>query len=150
MPVIRYPVGDRAVWIDPPAPADEPINRKFAILGRSEEAARVGPVSVYYEDMRAFLSGLQLPLQITAFQLLIQHHDRKDAMTVRIATPDRQYISEELESKIAHEFGLQRQMFAEAIVDNKIHPLSIEWIDPDEIDINSRTGKLRRVIDKRL
>ncbi len=148
MPVIRYPVGDRAVWAEPALP-DNP-DRKFVILGRSEEAARVGPVSVYYEDMQTFLASLDLQLQITGFQLIIQHHDRKDALTVRIATPDRNLASREIEDKIAHYFGVQRRMFTEAVVDNKIHPLSIEWIDPADVEINSRTGKLRRVIDKRL
>lgn len=148
MPVIRYPVGDRAIWVEPYSP-DNP-DRKLVIFGRSEEAARVGPVSVYYEDMRAFLASLDLQVQITGFQLIIRHHDRKDALTVRIATPDRNSASEDIEKIIAHEFGLQRQMFAEAIADNKIHPMSIEWVDPDEIEINSRTGKLRRVIDRRL
>ena len=49
MPVIRYPAGDRAMWVEPEA---SPC-RKFALLGRSEEAARVGPVSLYYEGCPA-------------------------------------------------------------------------------------------------
>src|SRR5690554_5497907 len=40
MPVIRYPVGDRGAWIDPPGtPA-----RRFRVLGRSNNCARIGPV----------------------------------------------------------------------------------------------------------
>lgn len=150
MPIIRYPVGDRAVWAEPADNSSQPQDRKFVIIGRSEEAARVGPVSIYYEDMRAFLAGLKLPLQVTAFQLLIRHHERMDELTLRIATPDQQHTSADLVRRVAYEFGVQRQMFAEAIRDKKIHPLVIEWIVPDEIEINSRTGKLRRVIDKRL
>ena len=47
MPIIRYPVGDNAVWIEP--------GRKLRIIGRAEEGARVGPVTVYYDDMRLVL-----------------------------------------------------------------------------------------------
>jgi phenylacetate-CoA ligase len=147
MPIIRYPVGDRACWAEAASGAN--TDRKFVILGRSEEAARVGPVSVYYEDMRAFLVALSLRLQIIGFQLLIKHHDKKDELTVRLAIPDPAHGNSELNAKIATEFGLQRTMFAEAVRDNKIHPLSIEWIEPDQLEINSRTGKLRRVIDQR-
>lgn len=146
MPCIRYPVGDRAVWVEPANP-DNP-DRKFVIFGRSEEAARVGPVSIYYEDMRAFLTDLDL-IPITGFQMIITHRDKKDGLTLRIATPDALADQAEVESTIAQEFGLQRPMFAEAIRDNKIHPLTIEWIDSDEVVINARTGKLRRVIDYR-
>ncbi len=147
MPIIRYPVGDRAIWTEP-ASADNP-DRKFLILGRSEEAARVGPVSVYYEDMRAFLDALKLDFQITGFQLLIKHFDLKDALILRIASPERATVSKESADNIAREFGKARVMFAEAIRDNKIHPLLIEWADPSEVEINSRTGKLKRVIDQR-
>ena len=147
MPIIRYPVGDRAIWMEPASP-DNP-DRKFLILGRSEEAARVGPVSVYYEDMRSFLESMQLKFQISSFQLLISHFELKDALTLRIASPDVPANKSEIEYSLARKFGVERQMFAQAIADNKIHPLIIEWTVPSALEINERTGKLRRVIDKR-
>ncbi len=146
MPIIRYPVGDRAIWTEE---VSENKDRKYRIMGRSEEAARVGPVSVYYEDMRAFLESSNLSFQITGFQLIIKHFDLKDALILRIASPDKHAVSKEIEDSIASEFGAARVMFAEAIRDDKIHPLIIEWADPSEVQINSRTGKLRRVIDQR-
>ncbi|MBX9719956.1 MAG: AMP-binding protein, partial [Candidatus Obscuribacterales bacterium] len=146
MPIIRYPVGDRAIWTE-----EESLNkdRKYCIMGRSEEAARVGPVSVYYEDMRAFLESSNLSFQVTGFQLIIKHFEFKDALILRIASPERHIVSKDIEELIAAEFGAARVMFAEAIRDEKIHPLIIEWADPSEVEINSRTGKLRRVIDQR-
>lgn len=147
MPIIRYPAGDRAIWVEP-ASKDNP-DRKFVILGRSEEAARVGPVSVYYEDMRAFLEGLDMDLQITGFQLIIRHFEMKDALVVRIASPHSAKRTAELDAEITRLFGAERKMFAEAAAENKIHPLFIEWTDPSDVEINSRTGKLRRVIDQR-
>lgn len=147
MPIIRYPVGDRAIWTEP-ASKENP-DRKFMILGRSEEAARVGPVSVYYEDMRAFLDSVGLKFQITGFQLLISHFDLKDALTLRISSPDRPQDTREIDYSIARKFGIERQMFAQAIADNKIHPLIVEWVEASAFEINSRTGKLRRVIDHR-
>lgn len=146
MPVIRYPVGDRAMWCEP-LDKNNP-DRKYAILGRSEEAARVGPVSVYYEDMRDFLANLDLGIPIASFQLVIKHFELKDALTVRIvsSTKDKHH---HLSTTIAQQFGVARKMFAEAVTDKKIHPLLVEWIEPSEVEINARTGKLKRVIDQR-
>jgi phenylacetate-CoA ligase len=50
MPVIRYPVGDVAEWVDHE-------DRRFRLLGRSEKGARVGPVTVYLEDLRAVVEA---------------------------------------------------------------------------------------------
>jgi phenylacetate-CoA ligase len=147
MPIIRYPVGDRAMWVEPQSHSNP--DRKYMLLGRSEEAARVGPVSVYYEDMRAVLSRLDLDFQITAFQLVVRHFDLKDSLTVRIATRTQEVPSRDIEERIISQFGTARAMFAEAVADNKIHPLAIEWSDPSQVEINSRTGKLKRVIDQR-
>lgn len=147
MPIIRYPVGDRAIWTE--EASDSNPDRKFLILGRSEEAARVGPVSVYYEDMRAFLDGLNLEFQVTGFQLCISHSELKDQLTVRIACPNKPVDSGSLDEFIANAFGKERKMFAEAAADNKIHNLKIEWVEPSAFEINPRTGKLRRVIDNR-
>ncbi len=147
MPIIRYPVGDRAIWVEPVSESNK--DRKYLILGRSEEAARVGPVSVYYEDMRAFLNSLELDFQISAFQLLISHYELKDLLTLRIACGQKPAGDKELNKLISKKFGAEREMFAQAIEANKIHPLALEWIDGSELEINSRTGKLRRVIDRR-
>ncbi|MBX9688299.1 MAG: AMP-binding protein [Candidatus Obscuribacterales bacterium] len=146
MPIIRYPVGDRGIWTE-----DESENRdrKYMILGRSEEAARVGPVSVYYEDMRAFLQSLELEFEICAFQLLIKHFDLKDALILRLSITNDEIDFGSVEKLISARFAAERLMFAEAIAAHKVHPLFVEWVSPGEIEINSRTGKLRRVIDER-
>jgi len=148
IPIIRYPVGDRAVWKEPLA--QENADRKFLILGRSEEAARVGPVSVYFEDMRSFLDKADLSgLQITAFQLITRHFELKDSLTLRLATPDGDIDTAQVAKRISSLFDIERPMFAQAAAKKIIHPLMIEWAAPTEIEINARTGKLRRVIDQR-
>jgi phenylacetate-CoA ligase len=147
MPIIRYPVGDIAIWRGPDA--KEYPDRKFVILGRSEEAARIGPVSLYYEDMRSFLGRADLGFHINAFQLITRHFDTKDALILKISTPDTELDRKQLESSIYELFHLERPMFAQAAAQKIIHPLAIEWVESNDIEINTRTGKLRRVIDQR-
>jgi phenylacetate-CoA ligase len=147
IPIIRYPAGDRAVWKE--SKSDMNLDRKFLILGRAEEAARVGPVSIYYEDVQTFLSESKLDIDITTFQLVIKHFDMKDALTLKIAIANGVCAHSEAESKIAALFNQARPMFAQAVEQTIIHPLSIEWATADNIEINQRTGKMRRVIDQR-
>jgi phenylacetate-CoA ligase len=147
MPIIRYPVGDTAIWTE--SLSKENLDRKFLILGRSEEAARVGPVSLYYEDMRSFLDKANVGLQINAFQLITRHFDTRDALILKVATSDTDVDLAKVEKSLVQLFNLERPMFAEAAEQKKIHPLSIEWAKASDIEINKRTGKLRRVIDQR-
>jgi phenylacetate-CoA ligase len=147
MPIIRYPVGDIAIWRQPASKAD--VDRKFLILGRSEEAARVGPVSLYYEDMRAFLDKANIGFRINAFQLVTRHYDTRDALVLKIATSETALDRGKIEEQIVALFSNERPMFAQAAAQNIIHPLVIEWAGPSDIEINARTGKLRRVIDQR-
>jgi phenylacetate-CoA ligase len=147
MPIIRYPVGDTAIWTE--SLSKENLDRKFLILGRSEEAARVGPVSLYYEDMRSFLDKANVGLQINAFQLITRHFDTRDALVLKVATSDTDVDLAKVEKSLVQLFNLERPMFAEAAEQKKIHPLSIEWAKASDIEINKRTGKLRRVIDQR-
>jgi len=147
MPIIRYPVGDIAIWKEPQS--DQNNDRKFLILGRSEEAARIGPVSLYYDDMRAFLGKADLGFGINAFQLVTRHFDTRDSLILKIATSQTGLDHKSLEDKIIELFNLERPMFAQAAAQKIIHPLSIEWAGTSDIEINPRTGKLRRVIDQR-
>jgi phenylacetate-CoA ligase len=91
MPIIRYPVGDVAIWRESQS-QDNP-DRKFLILGRSEEAARIGPVSLYYEDMRSILGKADLGFHINAFQLVARHFERRDALISKSPPPKQSWIT---------------------------------------------------------
>jgi phenylacetate-CoA ligase len=144
MPVIRYPVGDRAEWVDAPGTPD----RKFRLLGRSEEAARVGPVSLYYEDVRAVLAGFGAELGGALFQLVLVHRDGKDGLIVRLGANTR--ASDSLTARIIAALLNSRPMYRECLEKGSILPITLEWIDPGALEKNSRTGKLRRIMDQRL
>ena len=138
MPIIRYPAGDRACWSDANITQKD---RKFTLLGRAEEAARIGPVTMYYEDTLQILSEFQL----SRFQMLIRHRDLKDELVLRIAP----HTSLETKPDLLTAFYKARPMFVDAVRKDVIHPLVIEWVNEDELTINTRTGKLKRVIDER-
>ena len=75
IPILRYPVGDRAQWIDP---EDSP-DRRFLLLGRSEEAARIASISLYYDDVRALLERFRARLGEPRFQMATVREDGRAA-----------------------------------------------------------------------
>jgi phenylacetate-CoA ligase len=145
MPVIRYPVGDRAMWVEP----EGTPCRKFVLQGRSEEAARVGPVSLYYEDLRAVIAGLPEPTGVGAFQMELTHEQGRDRLTVRVAVADPRAVTEEQARGVVSAVYSARPTLQQAVEGKVVHPIRVEWVAPAALAINARTGKLRRVVDLR-
>lgn len=143
MPIIRYPVGDRAQWIDK---NPDGAYRKFKIMGRSEEGARVGPATVYYDDISLLLSGYHQHFNIKGFQLVVNHFNNRDQLIVRVATSSTDYSEMmSLEKVIERE----RSFLKDLADEQQIHPVKVEFTGIKNLAINPRTGKMKRVIDNR-
>ena len=146
MPIIRYPVGDRGRWIDPPGTP----GRRFRVLGRTDTGARVGPMTLYLSDIERLLGRLKLDQHVSGFQLLIDHSERRDRCTLRIAVQRPLEIPAGLSERLADTLYAERHMYADLIAQGIVHPLSVEWVAVGELRTHPRTGKLQRVIDRRL
>lgn len=146
MPILRYPSGDRAEWLEP---AGQHPHRKFRLIGRSEEGARVGPITVYYDDVPPVLAPFQHDLGILGYQLHIAHEDRKDRLRLRIAVREPARVSDGAAEQVLRELHRQRPMLRDGEARGTVHPSRVEWVAPAELTVNPRTGKLRRVIDER-
>ncbi|MNX19025.1 Phenylacetate-coenzyme A ligase [compost metagenome] len=144
MPIIRYPAGDLAEWVEPAGGMD----RKFRILGRSEEGARIGPMTLYLEDVRKILAELG-DLGIIDFQVLVTHDDRRDRLTLRLAVSDPSRLQAADSQRVIETLYSERPMFSELVQGDKIHAPEIAWIREDALERNPRTGKLKRIIDRR-
>ena len=153
MPIIRYPVGDLGAWIEPESVHHE---RKFKILGRSEEGARVGPTTIYYDDLAACLQLHQHQLQASGFQLVIRHFDKLDQLIVRVArnisgqNDSGQNISDRLSAAdFAKQLEHDRPVLKQLAQDKKLHPVHVEFVEAADLSVQKRTGKLKRIIDER-
>lgn len=143
MPIIRYPVGDKAMWIDS---AEIKEYRKFKILGRSEEGARVGPASIYYEDMALLLHHFHSEIHIKGFQLKTIHFAGNDQLIVRIAA---EKCDEAVKKNIQSHIYDERALIKELVDKKLIHPVCIEFVNMSELETNPRTGKMKHIIDER-
>lgn len=146
MPILRYPAGDRAEWVEEPGNPE----RKFRILGRSEEGARVGPMTLYVEDIYHVLQSLEADFEAASFQMVVTHFDNRDAVCVRVACRRFPEDRDAAQERVVDAVYRARHMFPELANEGKVHPLKVEWISPNELEVNPRSGKLRRVIDRRM
>lgn len=146
MPLIRYPVGDMAMWCEPQGTK----NRKFKLLGRSEEGARIGPATLYIQDIIDILEHFHNQVQILNFQLLVSHDNQKDRANIKLVAQTLPEDSDNLADQIIQHLYNERTMFKELLENNIIHPISLQWCKLDELETNARTGKSKHIIDKRL
>jgi phenylacetate-CoA ligase len=135
-PVIRYPSGDMGEYTEPEGVPD----RKFKLLGRSEESARVGYVALYPEDISLVLD--KSGMICDGFQMVISHEDGRDKLTVNIAAKN------EIDGFIDQLYN-ERPLLKDAVLKGDIHPPVINYCKLDRLEYNKRTGKLKRILDKR-
>lgn len=143
MPLLRYPVGDRACWREP---GTTPM-RKFALKGRSahSQRVRVGSASLLIDEM---LQIVQRVAGTDQWQLRIEHDGYKDIVSVKWV-PDANAVATAplcqalYKALVAHypelehlnrEGLLELRVLSCAVTDLKLHP---------------RSGKQMRVLDLR-
>ncbi|QXL85421.1 phenylacetate--CoA ligase family protein [Comamonas sp. NLF-1-9] len=148
MPIVRYPVGDRGEWVDPPGTPE----RRFRLLGRTEEGARVGPMTLYVDDIRQALTALQAQGVLAGFkdfQLLISHHGERDECCLRLALAEPAGLDDACAAQIAQALYAARPMFRDLLDAGVVHPLRVHAVTLDGLQTNARSGKLLRVLDQR-
>jgi phenylacetate-CoA ligase len=136
MPIIRYPAGDRAEWIE--------YGAKFKLSGRSDEGARIGPVTLGSDDILNIFSEVNIESVLTSFQLIIRQDNGRDQLSIHLVT-DSEMNSEKLLELLFKE----RSMIKEAVDNGLISKPRIEKVKIDELIKNNRTGKKKLVIDLR-
>jgi phenylacetate-CoA ligase len=138
-PVIRYPTGDRAEWVD----KDSGV---FRLLGRSTVAARLGTVTIYMEDLRRIV-GQVLP-EYGALQAVVRKtpEARDELQCVIAANPSD---PEAATAAIVELLKQERPMFEQHVRDGRIAALSVKFSPVSEMYTAKASGKLREVVDLR-
>lgn len=140
MPIIRYPAGDRAEWVD--------VQRqRFRLVGRTQEGARVGTVAMPTEDIRSVLIAADPGGHITGMQMVQRRWDGKDGLILRLAYVDEPPAG--LSERLVEAVYRARPLYPSEVELGAIHPLAVEWVDRSQLATNPRTGKLVQVVDER-
>jgi phenylacetate-coenzyme A ligase PaaK-like adenylate-forming protein len=141
LPIIRYPVGDLAEWVD-----DE--CRRFRLVGRTHEGARVAYVAMSYADVRTALVASDSDHVMTGMQLIERRWDGKDGLILRVASTHEEPPAE-LDRVLLDAAYRSRPLYQETVDEGHIHPLQIEWVPLGGLATHPRTGKLIQVVDER-
>lgn len=80
--------------------------------------------------------------------MLLKHFDHKDELTFKIAGHDMAKI-EKNKDYVLDAFIKEKPGYQDLLKKNLIHSLKIKVVSHDELEANSRTGKLKRIIDSR-
>ena len=145
MPLLRYPSGDRAHWVEPLGSAD----RRFQLLGRSEEAARIASFNVEVSGITKMLETFKEPYRIGAFQLLVTRENLRDRLTFRLTSDAPQEVLASGAAEILKAFEAHRPDIYGPVRLGSIHAPEVEWVTTDQLTVSERTGKLLRVVDRR-
>lgn len=143
MPIIRYPVGDRAEWTDGE-------RGEFRLLGRSGEGARVGTVTMYTADVRQLVATADPSGHVAGVQLVTRRREGRDELVLRLATARPDAVPAELTDALVRSVAAARPEFAASVNAGVLHPLAVEWTRHSGLVVSPRSGKLVPVVDERL
>ncbi len=146
MPTLRYPTGDRGQWVEPAGTAD----RKFLLLGRAEESARLASYNVPVAEITTLLEPFRERLGIRHFQLAVTQENLRDKLTVRLVATAETSVREAAGKEIVETFLRQKPVLGEMVARGVVNPVAVEWITLGELETNPRTGKTRTVVDRRV
>ncbi|MCG6576133.1 phenylacetate--CoA ligase family protein [Pseudomonas sp. AF32] len=138
MPIVRYPVGDRACWREPAGTA----RRKFALQGRSAQSqrVRVGVISLFPQQISEITRHVAGDLQ---WQLIIEHVENNDHLVFKwVSTAPRKAhgsLSLELKAALSRQYpGIERL------------GLEVRGCSALELERHPRSGKHLPIVDRRL
>lgn len=141
MPIIRYPMGDVAEWVDYDS-------RKFRLCGRGAVGVRVGPASYDMASLKEIVASSLRDEKINGFQVLLRRARGMDEMVFRIACqPEDPGQSSQ---RVKGEMDRVHEEWAKEVAEEFINPLVIEWVSVQDLHCNVRTGKLKEIIDLRV
>jgi len=140
MPIIRYPAGDRAEWVEPDC-------RRFRLVGRSNEGARVGTVAMPTEDIREVLVLADTGRHITGMQMVQRRWAGRDGLILRLACVGPPPT--DLAGRLVDAVYAARPLYPAEVADGAIHDIAVEWVSRSELVTHPLTGKLQQVVDER-
>jgi phenylacetate-coenzyme A ligase PaaK-like adenylate-forming protein len=145
-PFLRYRVGDAAEWIPEPCPCGRTAPR-FRLLGRSGDHLRIHFGKLYLSEVEAAMAPFR---ELSgAFQVRVEGLEERAKVTFRIEAAASggtdPALAERVRGSILETARAYRDPRNWAMED-----LIVEILPPGTIDRVPRTGKIRRIDDRRV
>jgi len=142
-------VGDLGRWVLKPCACGrkEPM---FEILGRCDDRVHVGGAHLFVNDIQNALG--KVPDLSFNFQAVISKKGHRDSLAIRVEVKDEAALARagELADLLWREIEPHCEDLRESVRLGWLDKPAIEVLKPNTIERVLRTGKIRKVIDKRV
>lgn len=144
MPLLRYPVGDRACWLEPMGTP----RRKFALRGRSvhSQRVRVGVMSLMTDDIHGIV---QRVTHSERWQLRIEQVGHKDLLSLHWvpenAAQSFETLSQALRQALMAHYPAIDLLNKDGLLEFQVSPCAVT-----DLALHPRSGKQLRVLDLRV
>ncbi|MBI4801756.1 MAG: AMP-binding protein [Elusimicrobia bacterium] len=151
MPIIRFRLGDLGRWILKPCGCGrkEPL---FEILGRCDDKIHAGGAHLFVSDIQNAIG--KVPELSFNFQVVIDKKGHKDALALKVeaksGAPLTDIARKNLQKWLLDELEKNCGDLKESIRMKWLDKPEIEILKPGTIERILRTGKIRKVIDRRV
>jgi phenylacetate-coenzyme A ligase PaaK-like adenylate-forming protein len=149
MPIIRYRVGDLGRWLIKPCACGrkEPL---FEILGRCDDRIHVGGAHLFVNDIQNALG--KVPDLSFNFQVVIGKKGHRDTLVIRVEVKDVAVLARagELGDLLWKEIVKHCGDLHESVRLKWLEKPAVEVLKPNTIERIQRTGKIRKVVDRRV
>lgn len=151
MPIIRYRVGDLGRWIDKKCSCGR-VEPMFEILGRCDDRIHVGGAHLFVNDLQKAIGKIS-ELSFN-FQVIIEKAGPKDVLNLHIEKKENKQCDKTDEGKIKSLLWLEIEKCCEDLRES----VKLGWLDKPNIELLpanaiekiARTGKIKKVIDRRV
>ena len=137
---MRYRTGDLGRWVESGLCQCGFQGRSFELLGRCDDLLVIGGINLLPVDVAAGLAGLPVS---QSFQIAAQTAKGRDQLCLRLEADQALADQQVIDALASGSYKI-----AESIKENWM-TIIVEWYKPGKIKRNTRTGKLKPVVDER-
>ncbi|KAI2619504.1 hypothetical protein GGS26DRAFT_572475 [Hypomontagnella submonticulosa] len=139
-PVIRYPIGETAEWVDYPA-------RTFKYHGKAPPKVKLANTTLDWSLVSSIVSSA-MDTDITGrFQCVLRHDEGKPKIIIRLAFPKIEAAGE-LRHRIEKALWSASRKYKLDRMSMAILSLRLEWVDKKGLVVDE-IGEVRKIVDER-
>ncbi|KAM5473109.1 putative NRPS-like protein biosynthetic cluster [Microsporum audouinii] len=140
-PIIRYPVGDVAEWVDYSA-------QTLKYCGRASIAVKIATTFLDLPLMKTAVARAINESVTGRFQCIVRREHSQYVLVFRLAIP-KPANANQLRDKIDKALGEASPKWKRDREGGAIAPLALEWVNIDELIYHEKSGKLKEIIEAR-
>jgi phenylacetate-coenzyme A ligase PaaK-like adenylate-forming protein len=146
-PLIRYRIGDHAEWLDEPCPCGRTWPR-FRLMGRTGDYVRVHFGKLYVEEVRKAVE--RFPELSSDFQIQVDSLGAKSRVTFAVEVLNTHISGDEnLRGKVTDAILEEAGVYKDPR-NRELEEIVVSFVPPQSLERVGRTGKIRRIVDRRL